>query len=106
MATTLFRIPLCVFVVLILLACLCESSPGIDGLRNIYRTISADGASDRSLLGVRRRNQVVDCNEMALKSKCLQKSNKCRWCRSEALDDMCFSISEAWRLPPQVFSCD
>ncbi|KAH7840294.1 hypothetical protein Vadar_015248 [Vaccinium darrowii] len=35
-----------------------------------------------------------------------QKPNKCKWCRNEAIDDMCFSKSKAWRLPPQVFSCD
>ncbi|KAL7254503.1 hypothetical protein ACSBR1_008808 [Camellia fascicularis] len=38
---------------------------------------------------------------MASKSHCSPYSNKCRWCRSEALDDMCFSKSEAWRLPSQ-----
>ncbi|KMZ68673.1 hypothetical protein ZOSMA_231G00180 [Zostera marina] len=45
------------------------------------------------------------CREMRSEMDCLGKSNRCRWCRSDALDNMCFGFSEAWRLPSQVFSC-
>ncbi|OMO65460.1 hypothetical protein COLO4_31211 [Corchorus olitorius] len=61
----------------------------------------------RSLLALQRnnKNQIPNCGEMMSRSQCLQ-NPKCRWCRSEALDDMCFIKSEAWRLPQQVFLCD
>ncbi|CAN0853608.1 hypothetical protein LINGRAHAP2_LOCUS5680 [Linum grandiflorum] len=42
---------------------------------------------------------------MASRSQCSQ-NPKCRWCRSEALDDTCFTKIDAWRLPQQVFVCD
>ncbi|KAL9411083.1 hypothetical protein AB3S75_044795 [Citrus x aurantiifolia] len=62
--------------------------------------------SYRSLLAVQRNsNRIPRCNEMGSRSECSQ-NPKCKWCRSEALDDMCFSKSEAWRLPHQVFICD
>ncbi|XP_057786542.1 uncharacterized protein LOC131003987 isoform X1 [Salvia miltiorrhiza] len=32
----------------------------------------------------------------------MQPEHQVRWCRSDALDDMCFSKSEAWRLPYQI----
>ncbi|KAI5000220.1 uncharacterized protein LOC123440198 [Hordeum vulgare subsp. vulgare] len=48
------------------------------------------------------------CRDLATRGKCLAigGGGRCRWCRSEALDDMCFGAAEAWRLPKQVFSCD
>ncbi|CAI0475675.1 unnamed protein product [Linum tenue] len=42
---------------------------------------------------------------MASRSQCSQ-NPKCKWCRSDALDDMCFRKLEAWKLPQQVFVCD
>lgn len=45
------------------------------------------------------------CQDLATQGECAA-SGGCRWCRSEALDDMCFDAIEAWRLPHQVFSCD
>ncbi|KAL9452319.1 hypothetical protein AB3S75_008163 [Citrus x aurantiifolia] len=68
---------------------------------------TADSSSSyRSLLAVQRSsNRIPRCNEMGSRSKC-SLNPKCKWCRSEALDDMCFSESEAWRLPHQVFTCD
>ncbi|XVF25590.1 hypothetical protein REPUB_Repub13aG0225100 [Reevesia pubescens] len=61
----------------------------------------------RNLLVMRKnnKNQIPNCGEMASRSQCLQ-NPKCRWCRSEALDDMCFNKTEAWRLPQQVFLCE
>lgn len=62
----------------------------------------------RTLLALQRknnRNQIPNCGEMMSRSQCSQ-NPKCRWCRSEALDDMCFSKTEARRLPQQVFLCD
>ncbi|KAK1368844.1 hypothetical protein POM88_034936 [Heracleum sosnowskyi] len=43
---------------------------------------------------------VQNCTEAATKLQCL-KNSKCRWCRSEVLDNMCFTKSEAFRLPSQ-----
>ncbi|XWS12464.1 hypothetical protein CRYUN_Cryun37aG0090900 [Craigia yunnanensis] len=56
----------------------------------------------RTLLAVQRnnKNRIPNCGEMVSRSQCSQ-NPKCRWCRSEALDDMCFSKIEAWRLPQQ-----
>ncbi|XP_057429014.1 uncharacterized protein LOC130722334 isoform X2 [Lotus japonicus] len=45
-----------------------------------------------------------NCGELVVQSQCSQ-NPKCSWCTSEDLDDMCFSQSEAWRLPHQVYSC-
>ncbi|KAL7212759.1 hypothetical protein ACSBR2_015441 [Camellia fascicularis] len=99
MATALSRFSL--FVTLLLLFLLVASL-----FEPTHGGIVGDGASIRSLRSNQRNNRIVDCSEMASKSHCSQYSNKCRWCRSEALDDMCFSKSEAWRLPSQVFLCD
>ncbi|KAE8689859.1 RING/FYVE/PHD-type zinc finger family protein isoform 1 [Hibiscus syriacus] len=51
------------------------------------------------------KNQIPSCSEMSSRSQCLQ-NPVCRWCRSEALDDMCFKKAEARRLPQQVFLCN
>nr|GLL30323.1 hypothetical protein DM860_007991 [Ipomoea trifida] len=62
----------------------------------------------RKPLGIRRvinRNPQPDCGDIGSKSQCLQ-SPKCRWCHSDAIDDSCFSKSEASRLPSQVFVCN
>ncbi|KAG8055559.1 hypothetical protein GUJ93_ZPchr0001g31776 [Zizania palustris] len=55
----------------------------------------------------------VECSDLATRGECVASGgggggggSRCRWCRSEALDDMCFGAAEAWRLPHQVFSCD
>lgn len=45
-----------------------------------------------------------NCGELVHESQCSQ-NPKCSWCTSENLDDTCFSKSEAWRLPHQVYSC-
>ncbi|KAK8350769.1 hypothetical protein E1A91_A06G218300v1 [Gossypium mustelinum] len=49
-----------------------------------------------------KMNQIPNCGERVSRSQCLQ-NPKCRWCRSEALDDMCFKKAEAWRLPQQFY---
>ncbi|CAO2171328.1 unnamed protein product [Urochloa humidicola] len=51
------------------------------------------------------RNGSPPCRDLATRGECAARGG-CRWCRSEALDDMCFGATEAWRLPSQVFSCD
>ena len=50
----------------------------------------------------------AECRDLATRGECVAsgRGSRCRWCRSEALDDMCFGAAEAWRLPNQVFSCD
>ncbi|CAM8940177.1 unnamed protein product [Rhodiola kirilowii] len=84
-------------VVFILAAIKCASAADGDG--------DFVSGSDRSLLQRRSQNQVAKCGEAMMRSECLLNGIKCRWCRSEALDDMCFSKLEAWRLPRQVFTC-
>lgn len=62
----------------------------------------------RKPLGIRRvinRSPQPDCGDIGSKSQCLQ-TQKCRWCQSDAIDDSCFSKSEAFRLPSQVFVCN
>lgn len=71
---------------------------------------SVGSGSVRTLLisggGVRRKNQIPNnCTEIVSKSHCLQ-NTRCKWCRSDVVDDMCFSSLESWRLPQQVFFCD
>jgi hypothetical protein len=55
-----------------------------------------------------RAKAEAECRDLATRGACVASGggSRCRWCRSEALDDMCFGAAEAWRLPNQVFSCD
>ncbi|KAF7037664.1 hypothetical protein CFC21_047993 [Triticum aestivum] len=55
-----------------------------------------------------RAEAEAGCRDLATRGKCVASGGggRCRWCRSDALDDMCFGAAEAWRLPKQVFSCD
>ncbi|KAL3522560.1 hypothetical protein ACH5RR_015394 [Cinchona calisaya] len=48
---------------------------------------------------------IQDCSDIGSRSNCSSNA-KCKWCRSDTVDDFCFSKSEAWRLPSQVFTCD
>ncbi|KAL0398419.1 UNVERIFIED_CONTAM: hypothetical protein Sradi_2185200 [Sesamum radiatum] len=73
---------------------------------DIRRTkLPASDNNGKTLKNANRVDPGRDCGEMDSRSECSQ-NPKCRWCRSDALDDMCFSKSEAWRLPSQVFSCE
>ncbi|KAG2318965.1 hypothetical protein Bca4012_054811 [Brassica carinata] len=66
---------------------------------------------DRELLEIQtnpklnKTSRKPKCCEMRTRSQC-SGFPKCRWCRSEALDDLCFSKTEALRLPSQVFRCE
>ncbi|CAA7062216.1 unnamed protein product [Microthlaspi erraticum] len=62
---------------------------------------------DRALLEIRKNptKKKPKCCEMRTRSQCSDYP-RCRWCRSEALDDLCFGKSEALRLPSQVFLCE
>lgn len=72
---------------------------------------SAESVLDRELLEIRtnpklgKTNRKPKCCEMRTRSQC-SAFPRCRWCRSEALDDLCFSKAEALRLPSQVFLCE
>jgi len=69
---------------------------------------SSSSLHDRVLLARQRnaaRFQIPSCSEMVSRSQCSHNPN-CKWCKSEVLDDMCFSKAEAWRLPQQVFLCN
>ncbi|GKU92410.1 hypothetical protein SLEP1_g6142 [Rubroshorea leprosula] len=94
---------LSIIIFFLLFSILFLSSPASSGVTGKYPSAS----SHRSLLAFKRnnKNQIPNCSEMASRSQCMQ-NPKCRWCRSEVLDDMCFSKGEAWRLPEQVFLCE
>ncbi|KAG5015455.1 hypothetical protein JHK85_021591 [Glycine max] len=79
-----------VFLVLLVLV-VCQLSCGL-----------GEDWSTRRLSRHNNNNKVIppSCGELVLKSQCSENS-KCRWCTSEDLDDMCFSKSEALRLPHQ-----
>ncbi|KAJ6926105.1 hypothetical protein NC651_010524 [Populus alba x Populus x berolinensis] len=65
---------------------------------------SSSSSHDRVLLARQRnaaRFQIPSCSEMVSRSQCSHNPN-CKWCKSEVLDDMCFSKAEAWRLPQQL----
>ncbi|KAI4298176.1 hypothetical protein L6164_031767 [Bauhinia variegata] len=83
-------------VFLLLFGSLCQSSHG-------FPRYDPEDSSNRRLFGSRGK-QLPNCRELVSQNQCSQ-SSKCRWCRSEDLDDMCFDKAEAWRLPQQVFSC-
>ncbi|KAJ7542957.1 hypothetical protein O6H91_09G019800 [Diphasiastrum complanatum] len=53
---------------------------------------------------LRHATEVKECEDVAFRNQCLS-MDRCRWCKSEVLDDACFSLSEARKLPVQVFSC-
>ncbi|KAL5707382.1 hypothetical protein ACHQM5_018287 [Ranunculus cassubicifolius] len=62
--------------------------------------------SNRSLFArISNSSKILSCNDRVSRSQCLHSLN-CKWCRSEFIDDMCFSSNEAWRLPQQVYLCD
>ncbi|KAL6614577.1 hypothetical protein ACP70R_036847 [Stipagrostis hirtigluma subsp. patula] len=71
-------------------------------------TSAAVGAGRGKGKGRAGRAEAPPCGDLATKAECVASGggSRCRWCRSEALDDMCFGAAEAWRLPRQVFSCD
>ncbi|KDO36022.1 hypothetical protein CISIN_1g045921mg [Citrus sinensis] len=93
--TTSYRFIVLIFVVL------------LSTLYQFSSLSAADSSSSYgSLLAVQRNgNWIPRCNKMGSRFECSQ-NPKCKWCHSEALDDMCFSESKAWRLPHQVFFCD
>jgi hypothetical protein len=67
--------------------------------------VGAAAAAGKVAAGSGRAEEEEGCRDLATRGACVA-SGGCRWCRSEALDDMCFGAAEAWRLPNQVFSCD
>ncbi|KAH7545031.1 hypothetical protein FEM48_Zijuj01G0050300 [Ziziphus jujuba var. spinosa] len=86
-------------VVLLLLMVASLSSGSVSSAYRVRNLMAVNNNNQR------QRNQIPNCNAMLLESQCSQ-NPKCRWCRSDALDDMCFAKVEAWRLPTQVFSCN
>lgn len=100
-----FRIWVLIFI--IFLSTLSQSSSSTEHLKDTgISSSSSSSSSYRNPLATQRTsNKIPNCSEMASRSQCSQ-NPKCKWCRSEALDDMCFSKNEAWRVPHQVFTCD
>jgi hypothetical protein len=66
---------------------------------------AAAAGKGKGKVGSARAGPPSPCQDLATPGDCAARAG-CRWCRSEALDDMCFGATEAWRLPRQVFSCD
>lgn len=60
------------------------------------------GAFCNSPLG-KESAPIVNC-EVGGETACSARE-ECRWCRSEVLDDGCFSAKEALRLPSEIFAC-
>ena len=100
------RSPLVFPLVLLLLFVTVFRSPPFDVAGN---PLKAGDATSRNLLITATQRKVdravQSCTEASTKLQCL-KNSKCRWCQSEVLDDTCFTKSEAFRLPSQVFSCE
>ncbi|KAG6549509.1 hypothetical protein Mapa_008888 [Marchantia paleacea] len=48
--------------------------------------------------------EVSTCDEVLDQHRC-EYTESCRWCKSEAVDDGCFSDIEAVRLPKHIFTC-
>ncbi|KAJ7968784.1 E3 ubiquitin-protein like [Quillaja saponaria] len=96
-ALSKFNSSIWVPILFLLLATLYQPSHGVPGFD---RRMSLDG-SVRRIFGIQRTNQAPNCAEMVSLTQCSQNSN-CRWCRSEDLEDICFSKAEAWRLPLQA----
>ncbi|KAG6573331.1 hypothetical protein SDJN03_27218, partial [Cucurbita argyrosperma subsp. sororia] len=95
--------PLSIFLVSFLFfSFICVSSNALSETRKFNLP-----SSDRGLLSLQRRRdrRIPNCGEKVSALQCSETPN-CRWCRSDAIDDTCFSRAEALRLPQQVFSCD
>ncbi|CAI9787964.1 unnamed protein product [Fraxinus pennsylvanica] len=97
----------CIILVLISFSAPSNVVVSVAGVPNkIGRTSSEPGASTYTTLkNDNRVDPSSDCGQFGSRSECAKIPN-CRWCKSDALDDMCFPKYEAWRLPSQVFSLD
>ncbi|WOG85048.1 hypothetical protein DCAR_0104234 [Daucus carota subsp. sativus] len=107
MATTrISGCPLLFLLLLLLLFVTVFRSPPFAVAGNLLK---AGDATSRNLLITATQRKLdraaQNCTEASTKLQCLMNS-KCRWCQSEVLDDTCFTKSEAFRLPSQVFSCE
>jgi hypothetical protein len=69
-----------------------------------FRDASYSSSSTRSGPQSRRLLESNECLSIPTKGLC-SRIDYCRWCRSEALDDSCFSAAEAARLPRTIFLC-
>jgi hypothetical protein len=87
-------------VLALLLACAAAASVDAAAAGKSKSKVAAAGSA--------RAKAEAECRDLATRGACVASGggSRCRWCRSEALDDMCFGAAEAWRLPNQVFSCD
>ncbi|KAJ4844270.1 hypothetical protein Tsubulata_009818 [Turnera subulata] len=90
---------------LLLLLLLATSSSSLDISAPGYRSLLAVQQQQQQQRRGAGRRQIPNCGEMVTGSQCSQ-NPACRWCKSDALDDMCFSKTESWRLPRQVFVCE
>ncbi|KAL0011449.1 hypothetical protein SO802_006557 [Lithocarpus litseifolius] len=69
----------------------------------LLQTLTATSSSSgRKPLARNKNRQIIppNCTHRVSESQCSQ-TPQCRWCKSQSLDDTCFTRSEAWRLPLQ-----
>ena len=60
----------------------------------LLQTLTATSSSSGRRPLARNKNRQIPPNCTHLVSE-----SQCRWCKSQSLDDTCFTRSEAWRLP-------
>nr|POE76995.1 hypothetical protein CFP56_57522 [Quercus suber] len=70
----------------------------------LLQTLNATSSSSvlrRPLARNKNRQIPPNCTHLVSESQCSH-NPQCRWCKSQSLDDTCFTRSEAWRLPLQT----
>ncbi|KAK7857038.1 hypothetical protein CFP56_019795 [Quercus suber] len=70
----------------------------------LLQTLNATSSSSvlrRPLARNKNRQIPPNCTHLVSESQCSH-NPQCRWCKSQSLDDTCFTRSEAWRLPLQA----
>ncbi|CAN6907934.1 unnamed protein product, partial [Brassica oleracea var. botrytis] len=87
-------------VIIFILVLLCPSLSSSSELK--VRVLDREPLEIRTNPKLNKTIRKPKCCEMRTRSQC-SGFPRCRWCRSEALDDLCFSKAEALRLPSQVF---
>ena len=66
----------------------------------LLQTLNATSTSSGRRPLARNKNHQIPPNytHLVFKSQCSQ-NPQCQWCKSQSLDDTCFTRFEAWRLP-------
>ncbi|KAL2930995.1 ATP-dependent zinc metalloprotease FTSH chloroplastic [Bienertia sinuspersici] len=89
------------FIFLLLLSSFTFSASSIAGTTRVLQAETNQQQTNNNT----HKNQIPNCSDLIEQTHC-DSLPKCRWCRSNFLDSMCTTKSEAWRLPSLVFVCD